>query len=228
MGRFRYGGIAWDNQPFVVVPCLVKLGDQITAADPTRYAVDGTVASRDHDLNSPGSDHSPDENNKVRALDWGGVEEELDDQLEALRLSRDERIKYVIYEGRMFSSYSKYGYGPFEWRPYGGWAPHDDHGHISTWEWADDNDRDWELEVAQFTPDEVQELKNLVAGLKSMVPKSSGWGFSRQGTELIRKERDEYPLEVLAENSTEDGVARLGVEANAKAINEVKETLRSV
>lgn len=145
MARFRYDGVAWDGQPFHVVPCLRVLGDQITLLDPTRYKVDGTVASRPHDINSPNSDHSPDGENKVRALDAGGQEAELDALVEQLRLSRDLRILYVIYEGRMFSSYARHGYEPFEWRPYTGWSPHEDHFHISTREEFDNDTRAWSI-----------------------------------------------------------------------------------
>lgn len=145
MSRFRYDGVAWDGQPFHVVPCLRVLGDQITEFDPTRYPVDGTVASRAHDAGSPNSDHSPDSNDKVRGLDAGGREAELDAMVEALRLSRDERILYVIYEGRMFSSYAARGYDPFMWRPYTGWSPHEDHFHMSTREEFDDDVRNWSI-----------------------------------------------------------------------------------
>jgi hypothetical protein len=53
---------------------------------------------------------------------------------EALRRSRDPRIKYVIFNRRMFSSYSGSSFKAWDWRPYSNAAndPHTDHGHLST------------------------------------------------------------------------------------------------
>ena len=50
---------------------------------------------------------------------------------EALRTSRDARIKYVIWNARMFASYIKAGQVAWEWRVYGGPNPHDRHMHVS-------------------------------------------------------------------------------------------------
>lgn len=46
---------------------------------------------------------------------------------EALRQSRDRRIAYVIFDGRIFSSTVR----PWEWRPYSGSDQHRDHWHVS-------------------------------------------------------------------------------------------------
>ena len=53
---------------------------------------------------------------------------EVTDQL---RLSQDSRIKYVIYDHRIFSSYPWNGIEPWTWRPYSGSNPHTKHAHIS-------------------------------------------------------------------------------------------------
>lgn len=50
---------------------------------------------------------------------------------EAIRASRDPRVKYVIYNRRMFSSYVARGVPAWEWRPYTGSNPHVKHMHIS-------------------------------------------------------------------------------------------------
>lgn len=51
---------------------------------------------------------------------------------EELRRNKDPRIKYVIWNGRMFSSYkSKGGVPPWTWRPYTGANKHRKHLHIS-------------------------------------------------------------------------------------------------
>ncbi len=158
MSRFRVKGVAWDGEAWELVPSLRVLAAQIEAADPRRYAVDGTVASKRHDQNSPTSDHTVKEG-KVRALDAGGQEAELDALVENLRLSRDPRIKYVIYEGRMFSSYARHGYEPYEWRPYSGSSPHESHFHISTLPEYDDNIRAWSIrDMADHEHPEVPDL----------------------------------------------------------------------
>lgn len=50
---------------------------------------------------------------------------------DALRRSGDLRIKYVISDRRMFSSYVSGGRAPWEWRPYVGSNPHTQHVHVS-------------------------------------------------------------------------------------------------
>lgn len=68
--------------------------------------------------------------------------------LDAIRVSRDERVLYAISRDRMFSSYSAHGYPPFTWRPYNASDPnrdrHNTHGHLQV---VDDTradiDRPW-------------------------------------------------------------------------------------
>lgn len=51
--------------------------------------------------------------------------------LDAIRASRDPRVKYGISQGQMFSSYSAHGYPPWTWRPYTGSDGHFSHSHLS-------------------------------------------------------------------------------------------------
>lgn len=138
MTRFRTQGTAWDGQKWFLVPAGRVLAAQIEAADPERSLVDGTVASKNHDLNSPTSDHSPDADGAVRAIDWGGAADLLEQQFQALCASRDERLKYVIHNGRLFSNYPRAGYDPFTIRPYSGSSPHKRHIHASISENGDE------------------------------------------------------------------------------------------
>jgi hypothetical protein len=74
-------------------------------------------------------------------LDFGVV-------AESLRRSRDPRIKYLIFNRRMFSSYATSSYPAFTWRPYSNADddPHDDHGHVSVVSAAiADDQRSWAL-----------------------------------------------------------------------------------
>ena len=83
------------------------------------------------------SDHNPADNSNppgaVRAADVFLEMDDLRAFVEVLRLGRYKWIKYVIFDGKMFSSYTKGKYGPFEWRPYkhAKTMPHDKHCHVS-------------------------------------------------------------------------------------------------
>lgn len=82
---------------------------------------------------------------------------------EAMRVSRDQRIKYVIWDRRIFSSYASAGYAPFVWRPYSNASsdPHTDHAHLSVvGDPRGDLTTPWEVGVT-LTPDESQRLKNI-------------------------------------------------------------------
>lgn len=64
-----------------------------------------------------------------------------------LRKSEDVRIKYVIFQGRMFSSYATSTHKAWKWRPYSGPNPHATHLHISV-QCADSKDskRKWDID----------------------------------------------------------------------------------
>lgn len=118
-----------------LAPALRVLRDQINTTWPDRNKVsDGTIASRQHSINNPYSDHEPDADDIVTATDIthdpvGGPD--MFTFTEALRRSRDSRIKYVIFDRRMFSSYWARGIAPYTWRTYSGSNPHTKHAHIS-------------------------------------------------------------------------------------------------
>jgi hypothetical protein len=94
---------------------------------------DGWIGDEAHA--SRKSDHNPNTRGVVQAID---VDEHTDtserseavgvELAEGLRASRDPRIKYVIYERRMFSSYPARGVPPWTWRNGNG---HTQHVHVS-------------------------------------------------------------------------------------------------
>lgn len=113
---------------------LVQLREECDDRWPSRdKRSDGTIGDAAH--SSRTSDHNPNGAGVVQAVD---VDEhtdrtETDESVglwlaEALRASKDRRIKYVIYEGRMFSSYPARGVPPWTWRPGKG---HTQHVHVS-------------------------------------------------------------------------------------------------
>ena len=146
MIRFRYEGVNWEGRYWHTAPAITRLGMTLEDIDSRRYATDGTVASRAHDQNSPTSDHRPDlETGSVRAIDFGGTAASLWTTAESLRVSADPRIRYLIHNGRMFSSYARPGYPPYTWRPYGGANPHKTHVHLSVHEARENDTAPWTI-----------------------------------------------------------------------------------
>lgn len=148
MARFRLSGRNWENRAWTLAPCLVTLAKQIELLHPQPHITDGTVASKAHDKANPSSDHRPHPFKGpgiVRGLDAGEtVEDDAWKMAEAVRLSKDPRVKYVLHERRMFSSYPVAGYPAFTWRPYSG-PPHDTHVHFSTEPEYDQDTRAWKI-----------------------------------------------------------------------------------
>lgn len=108
---------------------LETLRAQVNAHAPKRDKnYDGTIGDEAHASRS--SDHNPNSSNVVTAMDithdpGDGVDAGA--IAEALRLSRDPRIKYVISNARIFSSLVS----PWEWRRYTGSNAHRAHVHVS-------------------------------------------------------------------------------------------------
>lgn len=117
------------------------------------------------------SDHNPDKDGDATAFDIdhdpaGGFDARK--WSEELRLRKDPRVKYVIFNGRMFSSYSTPTRRAWEWGPYTGPNAHKSHMHVSVlyshkrtvgpW-WFDGQEDD------DLTPDESRMLRDLHAVL---------------------------------------------------------------
>lgn len=138
--RFARSGVNWEGRSWVLNPAVAALCDQVEAAFPTGHYTDGTVASRSHDSINPTSDHRPfpfTGSGVVTAVDVGEPNEGEGSILaEALRVARDPRLKYLIHEGRMFSSYSNSSRLAWAWGPYSGPNLHSDHVHMSVWQTA--------------------------------------------------------------------------------------------
>lgn len=102
---------------------------QVNTAYPNRdTSSDGTIGDASHQATR--SDHNPDSKGIVRARDITHDPGHGFDSYalaETLRQSHDDRISYVISNGRIFSS----TVDPWQWRKYNGSNPHDHHIHIS-------------------------------------------------------------------------------------------------
>lgn len=115
------------------------MGTHWRAAPPATLVVSwGTVGDPDHW--GTNSDHNPRDfpswgSDIVTAIDFPHRPDlELDawKVVEAIRISRDARVKYVIFNRRMYSSYRANGIAPYTWRAYSGSDPHTDHAHVSS------------------------------------------------------------------------------------------------
>lgn len=182
---FRYSGNGWR-----VAHSLKTFGDQIMIlrGHSTSYKVDGTLGDLAHSNRT--SDHNPDENGIVRALDFYEDQPGRVDQVaEALRTARDPRLKYFIHDDRMFSSYATAQRQAWEWGPYTGPNPHTTHGHLSVV--ADsraDQDQPWPMpgqtqeDPMALTPSEENTAKALHAALEA-----AGAGTLASRTALLSK-----------------------------------------
>ena len=110
---------------------LVTLRTQVNELSPNRSrASDGWIGDPAHAARV--SDHNPDRNGIVHALDIthdpvNGVDSQK--LADALVASRDDRIKYIISNRRIVSG--DLGPSPWTWRSYSGSNPHTLHVHIS-------------------------------------------------------------------------------------------------
>jgi len=121
-----------------MTPKLCKAGQQL------RLQVDDSFGDRDRQSDgwvgdvrhaSRPSDHNPDEQGIVRAIDIDrdlsgkakpDLMPDLADQIRLCAKSGDKRISYIIFDGRIASSKKAWA-----WRPYDGINKHNHHCHIS-------------------------------------------------------------------------------------------------
>lgn len=116
-----------------VAHALEQLLQQINELYPSRSSLsDGTIGDTRH---CPGSsDHCPNINGVVTAFDCTHDPKngcDMEEITEKIRSSQDSRIKYVIYNRRMFSSYPMNDVPAWAWRSYNGSNPHIKHAHFS-------------------------------------------------------------------------------------------------
>jgi hypothetical protein len=123
--------------PWRIAKSLLALREQVNQKAPGRSKVsDGTIGDAAHASRS--SDHNPwvtDGNvGVVTALDITHDPAHGCDAgalAEAIRGSRDSRVKYIIWNRRISNPLPLDGQPPWAWRPYKGTNPHNKHCHIS-------------------------------------------------------------------------------------------------
>ena len=156
--------VARSGSGWALAPCLALLIDQLDARYPDRgRASDGSIGDARHQAESF-SDHNPRRGDDgtwwVTAVDittaaWS-------DELAEL-LTRDSRVKYVIWRGRYFQRVRWSADPVGQWVQYNGTDPHTSHIHLSvlldsardekTWALPDDEDEMSAADVAQLRAD---------------------------------------------------------------------------
>lgn len=152
---------------------LLVLRDQVNALAPNRSrASDGLVGDEAHQ--GTNSDHNPHYvpgvgSEIVTALDLTHDPAHGFDSYrfaEVLRLNRDKRIKYVISNHRIFSSYASGSRAAWVWGSYNGVDPHTNHVHVSVLDAAiSDTRTPWDLEgFMALTDDDVRKIWSFFLG----------------------------------------------------------------
>lgn len=147
-----------------VAESLKKLREQLNTAFPNRdKSSDGSIGDAAH--SSRKSDHNPNSAGVVCAID---IDEDLTPSntvagiVAQIQMSRDPRVKYIIYEGQITVK------GDItRWKPYHGANPHKHHAHISVVGDPElyDDAREWQIagplvdDVVTMTPDVVRDVK---------------------------------------------------------------------
>lgn len=152
---------------YVVDWGLLRLRQQVDDAAPGRSkASDGTIGDAAHAART--SQHNPETppppgnpDNQVDALDLTHDPAHGADMgvvTEAIRLSKDRRVLYAIYNRRIFSSYASNGRLAWEWGPYDGSDPHTNHAHVSVNDQHHDETQDWKIGIDMAnTPGDIAE-----------------------------------------------------------------------
>lgn len=120
-----------------IAESLLQLRSQINAAHPKRSKLsDGNIGDAAHATRD--SDHNPHvKDGKMGVVTAVDVTHDPKNGCDATKIaaalveSRDDRIKYLIWNRSMVSSYPSHGTAAWTWRGYSGANPHNKHLHIS-------------------------------------------------------------------------------------------------
>jgi len=219
MARFPRSGTNWEGRKWNVPPSLDALLDEIEAAYPGKRNLDATVASKAHDLANPTSDHRPKPvkgAGKVRAADIGEHEPEGEIIAEALRKSRDPRIRYVIHEGRIFSSYSTTTRKAWEWGKYSGANAHLTHAHGSVNESNQNDGKPWNLKLGGTTPEGYK-----VYVTRETIKQGSKGGVVEIAQSLLAR-AGHPPANTFDKNHKPDGIFGAGMDTAVRSFQKAK------
>lgn len=130
--------------------CKAALAEATRLWPNRNRASDGICASPRHTQQNPTSDHEV--GNAFDLTDDKANGCDADAFAELLRSRRDDRVKYVICNHRMFSSYATSTRAAWQWGPYTGPNPHEKHTHVSIKPEARRDTRPWFEPVPNWHP----------------------------------------------------------------------------
>lgn len=114
----------------------------------------GTIGDPKHQAEH--SDHNPEADGSVDAADLmigpNFTRQDCSQVMESLRLSRDQRIAYLIWDHQICSS----TYDKWIWTPYHGNDPHTGHGHVSVNDKHHEDLNLWDINKGVYVPRKVQ------------------------------------------------------------------------
>jgi hypothetical protein len=149
---------------WVVDKGILRLREQLDAAYPNRsHASDGTIGDAAHSARD--SDHNPESpapaGNPNYQVDAGDFTHDpahgadMGEVSEAIRQSKDRRVKYVICNRRIFygtREAERNGCKAFVWYAYHGVDPHTNHMHVSVEDDTHDQAQDWQIGIGDDMP----------------------------------------------------------------------------
>lgn len=142
------------TDPYVIDRGLLVLDHQIDAMAPNRRTgSDGFKGDEAHEARV--SDHNPESppppgnpDNQVDAGDWThdpARGADMGSISENIRLSKDRRVRYVIFNGRIFYGYNRTGLPAYTWTKYFGSDDHSGHMHVSVNDTHHDETQPWRI-----------------------------------------------------------------------------------
>lgn len=140
--------------------CRLALNEATQLWPQRSKASDGICAGAAHHQQSPNSDHESGDAFDLTVDPIHGVD--CATLCENLRVRRDSRVKYVIYNRRMFASYDNGTRPPWTWGPYSGSSPHTEHMHVSILPGVRNDLRSWWGQAQgdpDMTPSESKQLQ---------------------------------------------------------------------
>ena len=215
-------GVRWK-----LAPALVKLVAQLDAAVPHRNRVsDGSIASHQHHITNPRSDHEPHQFGGGEFVTAVDVTHDTEKGInchylwDSLIISKDPRIKYVIFNRRIFNSppFVSHTAGAKRrgaWNPgdYDGSSPHTHHLHLSIWGDKATETGDWSLPAHLTSPDRAAHLERTAKATKRLYATDSVGHMSLKELDAaIRKEAanpqlvEQAVLEMLGDDATSNSL----------------------
>jgi hypothetical protein len=178
---------------YVIDKGLLVLDKQIDARAPNRATgSDGFKGDEAHEARV--SDHNPETDpppgnpdNQVDAGDWTHDPRSGADMgviSENIRLSRDRRVRYVIFNGRIFYGYDRPGLPAFTWTTYNGSDDHSGHMHVSVNDTHHDETQLWSIGMK---PEDEKALTYRTRAMIKMLPINTyGDGGKAEDNELAK------------------------------------------